>query len=55
MAKGQWLRAKSFFSMPDFKLVSDYTPRGDQEKAIASLNRGVLDGDKHQVLLGVTG
>jgi excinuclease ABC subunit B len=41
--------------MPDFKLVSDYTPRGDQEKAIASLNRGVLDGDKHQVLLGVTG
>jgi excinuclease ABC subunit B len=41
--------------MPDFKLVSDYTPRGDQEKAIESLNRGVLDGEKHQVLLGVTG
>ncbi|MBZ5512328.1 MAG: excinuclease ABC subunit UvrB [Acidobacteriia bacterium] len=41
--------------MPDFKLVSDYQPRGDQEKAIESLNRGVLDGDKHQVLLGVTG
>jgi excinuclease ABC subunit B len=41
--------------MPDFKLVSDYTPRGDQEKAIESLNRGVFDGEKHQVLLGVTG
>jgi excinuclease ABC subunit B len=41
--------------MPDFKLVSDYTPRGDQEKAIELLNRGVFDGDKHQVLLGVTG
>ncbi|HEX9119773.1 MAG TPA: excinuclease ABC subunit UvrB [Terriglobales bacterium] len=41
--------------MPDFKLVSEYTPRGDQEKAIESLNRGVFDGEKHQVLLGVTG
>jgi excinuclease ABC subunit B len=41
--------------MPDFKLVSDYKPRGDQEKAIESLSRGVFDGDKHQVLLGVTG
>jgi excinuclease ABC subunit B len=41
--------------MPDFKLVSDYTPRGDQQKAIESLNRGVFDGEKHQVLLGVTG
>ena len=41
--------------MPDFKLVSEYKPRGDQEKAIDSLTRGVFDGDKHQVLLGVTG
>ncbi|MBZ5628977.1 MAG: excinuclease ABC subunit UvrB [Acidobacteriia bacterium] len=41
--------------MPDFKLVSKYKPRGDQEKAIDSLIRGVFDGDKHQVLLGVTG
>src|SRR5512146_2252109 len=41
--------------MPDFKLVSDYTPRGDQASAIDSLARGVFDGDKHQVLLGVTG
>src|SRR5688572_26027563 len=39
----------------DFRLVSDYKPRGDQGKAIASLTRGVRDGEKHQVLLGVTG
>src|SRR5579871_5103147 len=39
----------------DFKLVSDYQPRGDQIAAIQSLVRGVRDGEKHQVLLGVTG
>ncbi len=39
----------------DFKLISDYKPRGDQGRAIESLTRGVWDGDKHQVLLGVTG
>jgi len=39
----------------DFKLVSDYTPRGDQGTAIASLTRGVFDREQHQVLLGVTG
>jgi excinuclease ABC subunit B len=39
----------------DFKLISDYQPRGDQGKAIESLVRGVLDHDEHQVLLGVTG
>jgi len=39
----------------DFKLVSDYQPRGDQGKAIEALLRGVLAGEKHQVLLGVTG
>ncbi len=33
----------------------DYQPRGDQEQAIDQLVRGVLDGAKHQVLLGVTG
>ena len=41
--------------MPDFKLVSDYQPRGDQGTAIGSLTRGVYEGEKHQVLLGVTG
>jgi excinuclease ABC subunit B len=39
----------------DFKLVSDYQPRGDQVTAIRELIRGVDDGKQHQVLLGVTG
>src|SRR6201987_5286533 len=38
-----------------FKLRSNYQPRGDQPAAIPALTRGGLDGDKHQVLLGVTG
>ena len=39
----------------DFKLVSDYSPRGDQVTAIEQLVRGIEDGAQHQVLLGVTG
>src|SRR3954471_21096942 len=39
----------------DFKLQSDYTPQGDQARAIEQLVRGLADGEKHQVLLGVTG
>src|SRR5579863_6986683 len=39
----------------DFKLVADYQPRGDQAAAIDELVRGLKDGEKHQVLLGVTG
>jgi excinuclease ABC subunit B len=38
-----------------FKLASDYEPRGDQPEAISRLVRGINDGDRHQVLLGVTG
>ena len=38
-----------------FHLAIDYQPRGDQGAAIDQLYRGVLDGEKHQVLLGVTG
>lgn len=38
-----------------FKLKSDYSPRGDQPKAIADLSKGVKDGKRSQVLLGVTG
>jgi excinuclease ABC subunit B len=38
-----------------FKLASDYEPRGDQPEAIAELVRGINDGDRHEVLLGVTG
>ncbi len=39
----------------EFRLTSSYQPQGDQGRAIESLTRGILDGDKHQVLLGVTG
>src|SRR3954454_14500745 len=39
----------------DFKLVSDYKPRGDQGTDIEALVRGVFDREQHQVLLGVTG
>jgi excinuclease ABC subunit B len=39
----------------DFQLVSDYRPRGDQGRAIDELVDGVRGGEKHQVLLGVTG
>ncbi|HSD52278.1 MAG TPA: excinuclease ABC subunit UvrB, partial [Candidatus Methylomirabilis sp.] len=41
--------------MSRFKLVCDYQPRGDQPRAIAALSEGVLRGERHQVLLGVTG
>jgi excinuclease ABC subunit B len=38
-----------------FKLRSNYQPRGDQPAAIDQLVHGIESGDKHQVLLGVTG
>ena len=38
-----------------FRLDSDYVPQGDQGAAIDQLVDGVVDGDAHQVLLGVTG
>ena len=41
--------------MPEFKVVSDYTPSGDQPQAIAALAEGIENGLKEQVLLGVTG
>jgi excinuclease ABC subunit B len=39
----------------NFKLRSNYQPRGDQPAAIEQLSRGIEGGEKHQVLLGVTG
>jgi excinuclease ABC subunit B len=39
----------------NFKVVSDYRPRGDQVSAIDQLVRGLEASEKHQVLLGVTG
>ena len=41
--------------MSDFKLVSDYSPTGDQPEAIRQLTDGIMAGEKSQVLLGVTG
>lgn len=41
--------------MHNFKIVSDYSPKGDQPKAIEILSSGVMSGKNHQVLLGVTG
>ncbi|NMC73854.1 MAG: excinuclease ABC subunit UvrB [Geobacteraceae bacterium] len=41
--------------MDGFKLTSGFEPRGDQPAAIAELAEGILRGDSHQVLLGVTG
>ena len=38
-----------------FHLAVDYRPRGDQAAAIDQLVRGALEGEQHQVLLGVTG
>ncbi len=41
--------------MSDFKVVSDYSPAGDQPQAIAKLAEGVKRGDRFQTLLGITG
>jgi excinuclease ABC subunit B len=38
-----------------FQLAITYSPKGDQRTAIGELIRGIADGEKHQVLLGVTG
>jgi excinuclease ABC subunit B len=38
-----------------FKLNSSYKPAGDQPQAIVQLTKGVLEGEKYQTLLGVTG
>jgi excinuclease ABC subunit B len=38
-----------------FRLTSDFEPRGDQPRAVDELRAGIVRGDKHQVLLGVTG
>jgi len=41
--------------MADFKIVSDFTPKGDQPSAIFDLTKSVNDGDRYATLLGVTG
>src|SRR6201987_401423 len=39
----------------EFKVHSTYTPAGDQPDAIRQLTKGILEGEKYQTLLGVTG
>jgi len=41
--------------MPQFHVVSDFGPTGDQGPAIKSLSEGITAGKRHQTLLGVTG
>jgi len=41
--------------MPDFHVVSPFTPQGDQPQAIEKLARGIEEGRRFQVLMGVTG
>ena len=41
--------------MGRFQLVTDMSPKGDQPEAIEQLTKGLLEGKKHQTLLGVTG
>ena len=41
--------------MPDFRLVSDFELRGDQPAAVTALRKGLEEGSREQVLLGVTG
>ena len=41
--------------MDKFEIVSKFKPTGDQPKAIDSLVKGINDGKKDQILLGVTG
>jgi excinuclease ABC subunit B len=38
-----------------FQVVSDYSPAGDQPRAVAELSAGIERGDKFQTLLGITG
>ncbi|TVQ09855.1 MAG: excinuclease ABC subunit UvrB [Balneolaceae bacterium] len=41
--------------MSDFQLISPFSPAGDQPVAIKELTEGLLRGDSHQTLLGITG
>ncbi|MDR0367262.1 MAG: DEAD/DEAH box helicase family protein, partial [Rickettsiales bacterium] len=55
---GQWLnigKGGQTLEPAEFKLVSPYKPAGDQPQAIEKLVRGLEEGMRDQVLLGVTG
>src|SRR5437870_340190 len=46
---------KALIHSSEFRISTPFSPRGDQAEAIDALARGLEDGEKHQVLLGVTG
>src|SRR5215831_1413238 len=50
----RWIFPRSAMSRK-FKIKSEFEPRGDQPKAIDELAKAVARGDRHQVLLGITG
>ncbi len=50
-----WAFFSTFVIHMDYKLTSNFSPTGDQPRAIAELAEGVARGDEAQVLLGVTG
>jgi excinuclease ABC subunit B len=60
MDKGPWalkgvkVGKKNSIGSP-FKLKTEFVPKGDQPRAIKELTEGIIEGRKHQVLLGVTG
>ena len=41
--------------MPEFQVVSEFAPAGDQPKAIEQLAAGISAGERFQTLLGITG
>ncbi len=47
--------AGTLHPVPEFKIVSDFAPAGDQPEAIAALAAGIERGDRFQTLLGITG
>jgi excinuclease ABC subunit B len=47
--------AGTLSGVPEFKVISDFSPAGDQPKAIETLAEGVKRGDRFQTLLGITG
>ena len=49
------LSSKKLESGKKFQLITEYTPAGDQPKAISFLKTEILNNKKNQVLLGVTG
>ncbi len=46
---------RRYYKVDKFKLVSKYSPTGDQPEAIDKITKSILDGNREQVLLGVTG